>query len=309
MRVRTTWSSEAPALERASPAISKIRRVCPAASSLSAPTGPVPARCTEFPTRTARENPMMGSKGEPPLMFWRITVNSEQQTVDSGPQLITVHCPLTTALQPLLYQEADQVNNAAGVAPFVVVPAQHLDALTHNLGQRKVDDGRERVALVVGADQQVRVNAQNALQFAICGGCEGCVQAFDGGRLLADEGQVDDGNVRCGDADRKTVQLAGSLGNDQLQGLGGAGRARNHAQCSGTCAAQVLVRKIEDDLVVGVAVDGSHDAADQSDGLKNNLDHRRQAIGGAAGVGDDVVLGRVVLVLVDAKNHGDVFVA
>jgi hypothetical protein len=25
-----------------------------------------------FPTRTAREKPMMGSKGDPPLMFWRM---------------------------------------------------------------------------------------------------------------------------------------------------------------------------------------------------------------------------------------------
>ena len=38
---------------------------------LSAPTGPVPARCTTLPTRTAREKPMMGSKGDPPLMLLR----------------------------------------------------------------------------------------------------------------------------------------------------------------------------------------------------------------------------------------------
>ena len=36
--------------------------------------------------------------------------------------------------------------------------------------------------------------------------------------------------------------------------------------------------------------------------LQDHLDDRRQAVGGAAGVGDDVVLGRVVLVLVDAEE-------
>ena len=39
-----------------------------------------------------------------------------------------------------------------------------------------------------------------------------------------------------------------------------------------------------------------------------HLDDRRQAVGGAAGVGDDVVLGRIVLVFVDAEHDGDVFV-
>ena len=85
-------------------------------------------------------------------------------------------------------------------------------------------------------------------------------------------------------------------------------RAGNHDEGGGAGAAQVLVREVEDDLVVGVAVDGGHDAATMPKVSLRDLDDRREAVGGAAGVGDDVVLGRVVLVFVDAEHEGDVFV-
>ncbi len=46
-----------------------------------------------------------------------------------------------------------------------------------------------------------------------------------------------------------------------------------------------------------------------AEGVVENLDDGREAVGGAGGVGDDVVLRRVVLVLVDAEDDGDVLVA
>ena len=63
----------------------------------------------------------------------------------------------------------------------------------------------------------------------------------------------------------KPSSLPASLRNDQLEGLGGAGGAGNHGEGGGAGAAQVLVREVEDDLVVGVAVDGGHDAADDAE--------------------------------------------
>ncbi len=106
----------------------------------------------------------------------------------------------------------------------------------------------------------------------------------------------------------KPSSLPAGLRDDQLEGLGGAGGAGNHAEGSGAGTAQVLVREVEDDLVVGVAVDGGHDAADDAAMREQNLDDRGEAVGGAARVRDDVVLRRVVLVFVDAENEGDVFV-
>jgi hypothetical protein len=66
----------------------------------------------------------------------------------------------------------------------------------------------------------------------------------------------------------KPSSLPEHLGDDQLEGLGGAGRGGNHGEGGGAGAAQVLVRRVQDDLVVGVAVDGGHDAADDAAGLQ-----------------------------------------
>ncbi len=68
------------------------------------------------------------------------------------------------------------------------------------------------------------------------------------------------------------------------------------------------MRGVEDDLVVGVAVDGGHDAAGNAEGVVQDLDDGREAVCGAARVGDDVVLGGVVLVVVDAEDYGEVLV-
>jgi hypothetical protein len=68
------------------------------------------------------------------------------------------------------------------------------------------------------------------------------------------------------------------------------------------------VREVQDALVVGVRVDRRHQALDDAEVLVEDLRHRRHTVGGAGGVGDDVVVRRVVLVLVDAHDDGDVLV-
>jgi len=64
---------------------------------------------------------------------------------------------LIPVLQPLLNQETDQVDDAVGVAPLVVVPAQHLDAVADDLGERRIDDGGEFVAFEVGGCPSARL--------------------------------------------------------------------------------------------------------------------------------------------------------
>ncbi len=74
MRVRTTSATVAPASASAASMIAKQRRAWRPASSGHEPsgkTGVVPETRTRSPTRTARENPMVGSKGEPEAMRWR----------------------------------------------------------------------------------------------------------------------------------------------------------------------------------------------------------------------------------------------
>jgi hypothetical protein len=70
-------------------------------------------------------------------------------------------------------------------------------------------------------------------------------------------------------------------------------------------AARVLVDLVEDLLVVGIGMDRRHQPALDADRVVEHLGEGRQAIGGAAGVGDDdVILGQ--LVVIDAKHHGQI---
>src|SRR6185436_5459357 len=53
------------------------------------------------------------------------------------------------------HQPVDQVDHAVGVAPFVVVPGDHLDvAVPLGMSRQGVEDGRMRVADDVGGDQR-----------------------------------------------------------------------------------------------------------------------------------------------------------
>ena len=65
---------------------------------------------------------------------------------------------------------------------------------------------------------------------------------------------------------------------------------------------------VEHDLIVGVGVDRGHNAGLDGEGVVEHLDDGGQAVGGAGGVREDVVLGGVVFLLVDAEDEGEVFV-
>src|SRR5674536_399455 len=71
--------------------------------------------------------------------------------------------------------------------------------------------------------------------------------------------QVGHRAVQHRDAHGDAVQLALELGEHQRRGPGCAGRGRNDIGRAGSRPAQVLVRKVEDDLVIGVgAVSYTH---------------------------------------------------
>ncbi len=87
-------------------------------------------------------------------------------------------------------------------------------------------------------------------------------------------------------------QLAFQVGNDQAHRLGGAGRGGDDVQRRGPRAIQVLVRHGPARLVIGVGVNGGHQARFDAEGLVQDLGDRGQAVGGAAGVGDALHVGR-----------------
>jgi hypothetical protein len=70
-------------------------------------------------------------------------------------------------------------------------------------------------------------------------------------------------------------------------------------------AAQVLVADVDGDLVVGVGVDGGHQALLDADGVGQDLGDRGQAVGRARGVGDDGHVG-LQRAFVDTHDDGGV---
>ena len=82
----------------------------------------------------------------------------------------------------------DQVGEAVGVAPLVVVPADDLDLVADHLGQRRVEDARRRVGDDVGGDDRVGGVAEVA---AVGGGLlDRGVDLLDGGLATGPGGGV-----------------------------------------------------------------------------------------------------------------------
>ena len=117
------------------------------------------------------------------------------------------------------------------------------------------------------------------------------------GRLLVDErGEVDDRDVRRRHAHRDAVELALELRQHLADRRRRAGRRRDDRQRRRARAPQVLVRQVEQLLVVRVGVHRRHPALADAERLVQHLGDRREAVGRARRVRDDVVLRRVVLV-------------
>ena len=85
-----------------------------------------------------------------------------------------------------------------------------------------------------------------------------------------------------------------------------ASRARRRRDEVDRCRAgppQILVRQVERALVVGVRVDRRHEAALDRVRVVQDLGERRDAVRRARGVGDDLVVLRVVVAVVDADHQ------
>ncbi len=100
----------------------------------------------------------------------------------------------------------------------------------------------------------------------------------------------------------KTPLSSGITSEDSLRGTGGGDDVLGRS----TRAAQILVPLIQRDLVIGVGVDRRHQSPGNAEVVLQDLGHGGQAVGGARGVGDDVMVGGIVVLLVHTNHDGDV---
>jgi len=122
--------------------------------------------------------------------------------------------------------------------------------------------------------------------------------------LSTKNGQVHDADVGRGHAHGVAVEFAFQLGDDEVQCFRGARRAGNHVNRSGASAAQILVREVEELLVVRVGMDSGHRAAMDSKRFVENFGDGGETVCGAGGIRNDVVLRRIVGFVVHAEDKG-----
>src|SRR4051794_19472542 len=194
--------------------------------------------------------------------------------------------------------EQGEVDEAVGVTPLVVVPADDLHLVADDLREPGVEDAGGRVGDDVGADDLVLGVGENALERALGGGLVGGLDVLD--RRLAGRGDGEVGGAAGGDRHPQgvAVQLALQLRQDEADGLRGTGGGRDDVQGGGAGPAEVLVRAVLQVLVLRVGVDGRHQAALDAERVVEDLGERAEAVRRAARVRDDGVLGRVVGVVV-----------
>jgi hypothetical protein len=152
------------------------------------------------------------------------------------------------------------------------------------------------------------VNGQDPLQIALSGGLQLVVDLFRSRAVLDHRNEIDNRHVRSGNADRIPVEFALQFRHNEPDRLRRARRGRDHVDGRGTRATEILVREVEDVLVIRVAVNRRHQALLDDELFMQNFHHRSEAVRGAGRVRDYVMLARVVFVVIDAENESDIFV-
>ena len=154
-----------------------------------------------------------------------------------------------------------QADDHVGVAPFVVVPRDQLDKVVveHDAGGL-VEDAGAGIADQVRGDDLVRGVADDALHIGFAGVADGIADIGVGGFDLEVGGQVNDGDVRRGDAEAHAGHLAVELGDDAADGLGGTRGGGNDIVEDGAARAPIAATAGVDGLLLGGGgVDGGHE--------------------------------------------------
>jgi len=160
----------------------------------------------------------------------------------------------------------------------------------------------------VGGDNFVGGVFQDSFEIGFRGLLHGLANFLVRGVFGRANGEVHHADRRGGNAEGHAGKFSLNFGADETDRFGGAccggddvngGRAATFPVFAG--------RAVDRFLSGGVAVDGCHEALIHAKSLlEENVDEWGETVGGAGGVGDDVVLRVVVLGVVYPHDHGDI---
>ena len=198
------------------------------------------------------------------------------------------------------------VDRTVGVTPLVVVPADNLDEITLSHCRVGVEDTGVRIAHDVLEDERIFAVVENSLKRTFSSFFVSSVDFFNSRFLLENRAEVSHRTSRRGNAESAALKLTVQLRDHEADRFGGTRAARNDVLSSGTSAAEVTVRSVEHALVTRVRVDRAHETLLNTESIVEDFHHRRQAVGGAGSVGNNVVLCRIVEVVVDADAESKI---
>src|SRR3990172_1251925 len=117
-----------------------------------------------------------------------------------------------------------------------------------------------RIANDVARDEWIFRVAKHADQASFRRVPHGAIDLLRGGLPTEVNSEIDDGTVRDRNPQRVTIKLPHELRDYKTNRARGASRRRNDRHRGGAGAPQVLVRQIEDALIVGVGMNRGHEA-------------------------------------------------
>jgi len=201
-----------------------------------------------------------------------------------------------------------KLKKSVGVSPLVIVPGDDLNESGAHLDSGiGVEDGRSGVVHEVGRHNGIFGVAEDVLEVGLGGFTHLHFNFIEGSVLVEADGEIDNGDVGGGDSEGHAGELTVELGDDFTDGLSGTGGGGDNVGSSSASSSPIfssLGRSVNNKLVHGDGVDGSHEAFSNSPVVVEDLGDRGQAVGGARGVGDNVHVALVLIVVDSHHEHG-----
>mmetsp|Transcript_5694 Transcript_5694/g.14613 ORF Transcript_5694/g.14613 Transcript_5694/m.14613 type:complete len:438 (-) Transcript_5694:148-1461(-) len=200
----------------------------------------------------------------------------------------------------------DQIHHTVGVAPLIVVPGDELDkgGGQHDTGAR-VKDAGVRVVHEVGGHHGVLSVPKHASHGTLRVLLHLGADLLIGSLLFQAHGEVHHRHVAGRHAEGHACELAIQMGQNLAHSLGSAGGGGDDVEGRAATATPVLRgRSVHCLLGCRCGVYGGHQPLNDAKLGVDHLGEGCQAVGGARGVGNNVEVGRVLVLVHTHHEHG-----
>ena len=199
----------------------------------------------------------------------------------------------------------DKIEHLAAVAPFVVVPGDQLyESIVQHYAGVFIEYAGVAFAAHVAGNNLVAGEGDYALHGGAAGFLNGVAYFLISCGAAEARGKVNNAHVVGRHAEAHAGKLALKAGHDQRAGLCGAGGGGDYVVEYAPAGAPVAAGAGVYGLLLGCGgVYGGHKALLYAEVIVNNLGKGGYAVGGAAGVGNNVEPG-VVFPMINAHNIG-----